>query len=76
MERPAENVPQMQQNLRDLFEQDPEARVLAGIRRHFTDPVKSQDEDGRLRPHPILLLLGVIGSLAAAIFLYFSYAQP
>jgi hypothetical protein len=76
MEPPAQIVLQMQQDLRYLFEQDPEARLLVGIRRHVTDPVKSQDEDGRFRPHPILLLLGVIGGLAAAVFLYFSYMQP
>ena len=69
-------MPQMQQNLRHLFEQDPEARILAGIRRHISDPVKPEDEDGRFRPHPILLLLGVIGALAMAVFLYFSYMQP
>jgi hypothetical protein len=68
-------VPQMHQNLRHLFEQDPEAQLLAGIRRHITDPVKPEDEDGRFRPHPILLLLGVIGALAMAVFLYFSYMQ-
>jgi hypothetical protein len=74
MELPAEiGVPQMQENLRNLFDQDPEARLLTGIRRRLADPLKPQDENGRFRPHPLLVLLGAMGSIAAGFFFYFSY---
>jgi hypothetical protein len=66
---------QMQENLRNLFEQDPEARLLTGIRRRLADPLNPQDENGRFRPHPLLVLLGAMGSIAAGFFLYFSYLR-
>ncbi len=66
----------MCESLRELFKQDPEARILARLRRYAADPVKPEDQDGRFRPHPVILLLGVIGGLATIVFLYFSYSHP
>jgi hypothetical protein len=76
MEPLTQIVPQMQQNLRDLFEQDPEAQLLAGIRRRLADPLKPENEDGRFRPHPLVVLLGAMGAITAGVFFYFSYLRP
>jgi hypothetical protein len=76
MELPAQIVPQMQQNLRCLFEQDPEAQLLTGIRRRLADPLKPEDENGRFRPHPLVVLLGAMGAIGAGVFFYFSYLHP
>ncbi len=64
---------EMREKLQELFKQDPEARLLIEFRRFLADPVKPQNQDGRFRPHPLLILLGFLGGLAAAGFLYFSY---
>jgi hypothetical protein len=76
MEPPAQIAPRTQQNLRCLFEQDPEAQLLAGIRRRLADPLKPEDEDGRFRPHPLVVLLGAMGAIAAGVFFYFGYLRP
>ena len=76
MEPISDETIEMCENLRDLFQQDPQARILAELRRFLADPVKPQDQDGRFRPHPLLLLLSVIGGLTAAVFLYFGYTHP
>ena len=76
MEPPTQIAPQMQQNLRSLFEQDPEAQLLAGIRRRLADPLKPEDEEGRFRPHPLVVLLGAVGAIAAGVFFYFGYLRP
>ena len=68
-------VSQMQENLRNLFQQDPEAQLLSGIRRRLADPLKPEDDKGRFRPHPLLVLLGAMASIAAGVFFYFGYLR-
>jgi hypothetical protein len=76
MDRPSSiEISEMRENLRELFTQDEEARILTALWRYVADPVKPQDQNGRFRPHPLLLLLGVIVGTAVALFLYFTYAQ-
>ena len=68
--------PELREELRQMYAQDPEARILPQIRRRLADPMKPTNENGRFRPHPLALLLGTIGAIAAAVFLYFSYFKP
>ncbi len=67
---------EMRENLRKLYQQDPEAAFLAGFWRHVSDPVKPCDQNRRFRPHPLLVLLIPIGGIALALFLYFGYTHP
>jgi len=67
---------EMRRDLRQLYEQDPEARLLRLIGRSLADPVKPQSKDGRFRPHPLLVLLTLFGVIMTGVFLYFSYLQP
>lgn len=64
------------EELRALYAQHPEANLLRNISRRLADPVQPLTKKGRFRPHPLLVWIGVIGSLAAASFLYFSCVQP
>jgi len=41
--------------------------------RFFADPVEPQTKTGRWRPHPLLLLWGVIGLFGVGVFLFFSW---
>ena len=66
----------MLKRLREFHSQRPDADVVATIKRHLANPVSPQNEKGRLRPHPLIVLLGTIGLVASVSFIYFSYFQP
>jgi NhaP-type Na+/H+ or K+/H+ antiporter len=38
--------------------------------------VKPQTKKKRLRPHALLVWFGVLGAVAASVFLYFGLSQP
>ena len=63
----------MRECLREVYAQDPEARLLANLLRRVEEPLKPRTENGRFRLNPILLLLAVILALAASTFLFFSF---
>jgi hypothetical protein len=66
---------EMQEHLRKFHGQHPDADIIATLKRRLADPVKPQTENGRLRPHPLIFLLGMIVLTAVCDFLYFSYFQ-
>jgi hypothetical protein len=47
----------MIERLRTFYAQDPEVDVAARIRRLVADPLRPEDEKGRFRPNPLLVLL-------------------
>jgi hypothetical protein len=67
---------QMREHLRQFYAQDPEEKLLSVILRHLEDPLRPTNAEGRFRPNPLLVLLGVIGALAAGTFLFFSLVHP
>jgi hypothetical protein len=66
----------MRKELQQLYAHDPEARLLQILWRSLADPVKPEGANGRFRPHPLLVLLGILGAFAATVALYFTYFQP
>jgi hypothetical protein len=66
---------EMRAELRQLYATDPEARLRQVIGRSFADPVKPESGNGRFRPDPLLVVLGVIAFFVASVFLYFTYFQ-
>jgi hypothetical protein len=67
---------EMRAELQQLYATDPEARLLQVMGRSFADPVKPECANGRFRPDPLLVMLGVIATFVASVFLYFTYFQP
>jgi hypothetical protein len=67
---------EMREQLRRLYARDPEARFVRSLVRRMADPVKPENKKGRLRPHPLVVWLGLISAVGASVFLYFSYLQP
>ena len=70
------DLSEMRQHLLEFYAQDPESDWARNAKQLLADPVKPQNEKGRFRPHPILVLLGTIALITAGTFLYFSYFQP
>jgi hypothetical protein len=66
---------EMRAELQQLYATDPEARLLQVMSRSFADPVKPESANGRFRPDPLLVLLGVLAGFVASVFLYFTYCQ-
>jgi hypothetical protein len=66
---------EMRAELRQLYATEPEARLLQVMGRSFADPVKPESANGRFRPDPLLVVLGVIASFVVSVFLYFTYFQ-
>lgn len=64
------------EELRQFYRLDREGRLVANLIRRLADPAKPQDEQGRFRPHPLLLWLVVITMVASAVFVYFTYNLP
>ena len=63
----------MRDCLREVYAEDPEARLLANLRRRVEDPLRPRSENGGFRLNPILLLLAAIVVLATSTFLFFSF---
>jgi hypothetical protein len=63
----------MRECLREVYAQDPEARLLANLLRRVEDPLRPRSENGGFRVNPILLLLAAIVVLATGTFLFFSF---
>jgi hypothetical protein len=65
----------MMDRLREFHSQHPDADAVASIKHHLANPLRPQNEKGRLRPHPLIVLPGAIGLIAIVSFIYFSYFQ-
>ncbi len=65
----------MREKLRQAFAQDGQNNLLRQVMRKLRDPVKPETERGRWRPHPLLLVGGVLLLAAAAIFLYMTFSD-
>jgi hypothetical protein len=66
---------EMSERLQKFNDQDPEADVAAWMKRFLADPLRPQDEKGRFRPNPLLVLLLTFLVVAIGTFFYFSYRQ-
>jgi hypothetical protein len=75
-ERRQVDVESMKAELMRLYALDPEARILTNLLRHLADPVRPRSTDGKFRPHPLLLLLGLVGITVLFTFVYFSAGAP
>ena len=64
---------EMESELCQLFSRDPEARLSANLLRMIADPIRPHDANGRFRPHPLVLILGLVGAFAIVTFTYFTY---
>jgi hypothetical protein len=65
----------MRENLRRAFAQDGRNNLFRLVMRTLRDTVKPETERGRWRPHPLLLVGGVLLLAAAAIFLYMTFFE-
>jgi cytoskeletal protein RodZ len=63
----------MMQRLRERFAQDQESEIVPRLMRWFADPLKPEDENGRFRPNPAVLLVAVVGMIAVGAFFYFGW---
>jgi hypothetical protein len=61
----------MRQHLRQAYAQDAEASLLWQLARRIEDPVTPQNEKGRRRWHPLLLILAALIVLVLGSFVYF-----
>lgn len=66
-------IDKMVQCLEQRFEQDPETHITSRVMRWLSDPLKPQDENGRFRVNPLLLIVLVVCLIAAGAFLYYGY---
>ena len=66
----------MRRELRQVYGRDPEARLLQVVVRSLADPVKPEDTTGRFRPHPLVMVLGILGIFAVCVCAYFTFSQP
>lgn len=62
---------QMRQHLRQAFAQDAEASLLWQLARKIENPVTPQNEKGRGRLHPLLLMFAALIVLVLGSFVYF-----
>jgi len=65
----------MRADLRQIFAKDDENNLFRQLLRRLRDPVQPEDKRGRWRPHPLLLLCGVLLLVAVAIFLYVTFTN-
>ena len=59
--------------LRRVYRSDSEINLEEVLRRGASDPIKPVTENGRMRPHPSLLVGVVVIFLLIASFVYFSF---
>lgn len=67
---------EMLNRLHEFHAQHPDTDVVGWMKRRIANPLGPQTQDGRLRPHPLILVLGTTGLLLFASFIYFSYFLP
>ncbi len=65
----------MREKLRQAFAQDGQNNLFRQVMRTLRDPVTPETERGHWRPHPLLLVSGVLLLAAAAIFLYMTFFE-
>jgi hypothetical protein len=63
---------EMHERLIDCHRQNPRESLGAALRMYMQDPLKLEDEQGRFRVNPILLLLASVLALVFGAFLFFS----
>jgi hypothetical protein len=62
----------LRERLQSYLAQEREDTMLASLRYWTEDPLKPRTENGSFRLNPILLLLAVLATFSAGVFLYFS----
>jgi hypothetical protein len=67
---------QTREELRRLYADHPESNLLRNIARRLAHPVQPLSEEGRFRPHPVAVWIGIIAMVAVGAFLYFTQVQP
>jgi hypothetical protein len=73
METKRSEIDNMMQFLEERFDQDPETHITPRLMRWLSDPLKPQDENGRFRVNPLVLIMLVVCLIAAGAFLYYGY---
>ena len=71
-----EDISAVVERLRSLHVANNAERLRDSLLRSIEDPLKPKTEAGRLRVHPILVLLASLAVMAAGTFLFFSLVQP
>lgn len=66
---------EMRELLRNVYADDQESRLLAGIARGLCDPAMPLDAAGRSRPHPLWVALLAISLVAAASLALFTLLE-
>jgi hypothetical protein len=66
---------EMRQRLREFYARDAKYD-WANLKRLVADPVRPQNQKGRFRPHPVIVLLGTVVFTAVGAFLCFSNWRP
>jgi hypothetical protein len=64
------------ESLREAHLHTGDAQFSRFVRRHLADPVRPEDNRGRIRINRLILWLVVLSLGAAATFLYFTLIQP
>ncbi len=67
---------QMRQYLRRAYAGGDEESLLWQLARKIEDPVTPQNEEGKRRLHPLLLMLAAFMVVVMGSFIYFGYLQP
>jgi hypothetical protein len=65
----------MHDRLIDLHRQNPREGLGDALLMYIQDPLKPQDEQGRFRVNPILMLLASVLALVFGAFLFFSVVR-
>jgi hypothetical protein len=63
---------EMRQALRKIYQQDGETNLHKALLHALADDLRPIDENGRWRPHTLMVLLAVLLIALVGIFLYFS----
>lgn len=69
-------VEAVHQRLDTYLAQSTEESLLGVVRRSIEDPLCPRSKNGRFRPSPIMLLLGILTALATLTFLCFTAIRP
>ena len=63
----------MQQALRRVYREDPEANLQKALATAFSDDLRPIGENGRWKPSPVVVLVGSLVLILVAVFIYFSF---